>query len=1093
MLHGLALALCLATPLPLQTVDTRDTRLLAQPAASGTHVAFVYADDLWASRLDGSEVRRLTTHAGIESNPRFSPDGQTLAFSAQYDGNTDVYVVGVEGGEPLRLTWHPGPDLAQGFSPDGAEVLFTSARSAHTRRFQQLFAIPAEGGHPRRLPLPSAFKAAWSPDGNHIAYRPLADVFGQWKNYRGGTAARIWIYDVRDHSIEMIPQPEGRCNDTDPAWIGGRVYFRSDREGEFNLFSYERGSGQVTRLTRHGDFPVLALSAGAGRIVYEQAGWLHLFEPVTGSHQRLAIGVSADLIETRPRWVEGSDQIRDASISPSGARAVFEARGEIVTVPAEKGDPRNLTRSPGACERSPAWSPDGDRIAWLSDESGEYRLCLAAQDGKGEVRTFALEGAGFYEDLAWSPDGERISYTDNSWSLFWIDLESGASRKISSEPIYGPFKTLRHSWSPDSRWIAYTRSAPTYFRQVHVYSIEEDRSYPITDGLSDVSEPVFDASGDYLYFLASTDAGPVLQWFAQSNADVRGTSAPYLAVLRKGEPSPLARESDEEEPAEEPAEENGEEEELAEAEEEASEVEEDLVTIDFEGLEQRILALPVAAGAYSSLRAGTEGKVYYLKAEGGARPFGGADRPTGLYRFDLEEREEKELAPGIDAYRLSHGGEKALLYSGGSWSIAAAGDSIDPGAGRLDTDAIRIRIDPRAEWRQMFHEAWRINRDFFYAPNMHGADWPAMRVKYGDFLPHLAVRGDLNRVIRWMCSELCVGHHSVGGGDTLARPEPVGGGLLGADYEVVGGRYRLAKVLGGLNWNPELRSPLTEPGVDARAGELLLAVEGVELRAPENIYGRFEGAVGRSVEITLGPAADGTDSRTVSVVPVASEAALRNRDWVEGNLRRVTEATDGRVAYVHVPNTAGLGHTYFKRYFFPQADRQAIIIDERHNAGGQVADYYIDILRRPLISHWAMRYGADLKTPLSSIQGPKVMLIDESAGSGGDMLPWMFRKLELGVLVGRPTWGGLVGVLGFPALMDGGYVSAPNLAIWTEDGFVVENVGVPPDVEVEQLPAEVIAGRDPQLERAIEIALEMLEANPPKVHQRPPYPVRARR
>jgi tricorn protease len=424
-------------------------------------------------------------------------------------------------------------------------------------------------------------------------------------------------------------------------------------------------------------------------------------------------------------------------------------------------------------------------------------------------------------------------------------------------------------------------------------------------------------------------------------------------------------------------------------------------------------------------------------------------------------------------------------------SIVDAKPDADLGKGKLSLDAVRIKIDPRAEWRQIFEEAWRINRDYFYDPGMHGSDWAAMREKYAAFLPHLAVRSDLNRVIQWMCSELAVGHHRVGGGDERLDREPVPGGLLGADYEVANGRYRFAKVFGGLNWNPDLRVPLTAPGVDAVAGEYLLAVDGRELFAPEDVYSRFEKTAGKNVEITIGPAPDGKGSRTVTVVPLESEAALRNRDWVEGNLRRVHDATGGRVAYVYVPNTAGLGHTYFKRYFFPQADKEAIIVDERHNGGGSVADYYIDHLRRPFISYWATRYGADLETPGAAIHGPKVMIIDETAGSGGDLLPWMFRKLELGTLVGRRTWGGLVGVLGFPVLMDGGGVTAPNLAIWTEDGFIVENEGVPPDVEVEQWPADVEAGRDPQLEKAIEIALEELEKSPRRRPERPPFPLRA--
>ena len=496
-------------------------------------------------------------------------------------------------------------------------------------------------------------------------------------------------------------------------------------------------------------------------------------------------------------------------------------------------------------------------------------------------------------------------------------------------------------------------------------------------------------------------------------------------------------------------------------------------------------------GNLFSLQVGEEGQVYYLEAPRTARG-PGADG-TKLHKYDLKEREDKVILDSANGYELSHNKKKILYRSERSWSIVSSSGKDESGKGKLKTDAIQVLIDPRIEWNQMFNEAWRINRDYFYATNMHGTDWQAMREKYKVFLPHLASRRDLNRLIQWMCSELSVGHHRVGGGDYLHDPERIPGGLLGADYVVANGRYQFKKVYGGLNWNPELRSPLTEPGVNVKDGECLLAVNGRELTSSTNIYSLFENTSGKIVEITVGPNPGLNGSREVSIVPVANERALRNRDWVEGNIKKVDEATGGRVAYVYVPNTATLGHTYFKRYFFPQAHKDAIIVDERFNGGGSIADYYIDILRRPFVSYWNMRYGADLGTPSASIQGPKVMLIDETAGSGGDLLPWMFRKFKLGKLIGKRTWGGLVGTLGFPVLMDGGNVTAPNVAIWTEDGWVVENVGVPPDIEVEQWPAEVAAGHDPQLEKAIEVLMEELKKNPPQKLKRPPYPVRVNR
>jgi tricorn protease len=1073
----LSLQLCAAA----QGVDINDTRLLAQPAISKTHVAFIYAGDLWVADLDGRNLKRLTADDGGEGNPAFSPDGLLIAFTAQYDGNVDVYVVPVAGGVPTRLTWHPGPDVVQGFTPDGSKVLFSSPRTVFTGAYTQLFTLPVKGGLEEPLKLPNAFKASYSSDGARLAYNPLGPAFTQWKHYRGGLNSTIWLYNFSDNGTEKLPQPESRANDVDPMWIGDAIYFRSDRNGEFNLFSYNLKSKAIKQLTDHKDFPVLGVSAGDGKIIYEQAGYLHTFDPKSGRSVKLTIGVPADLVETRARFVRGARYIRYASLSPTGARAVFEFRGEIVTVPGEKGDTRNLTNTTAVHERSPAWSPDGKSIAYFSDESGEYELHVRSQDGKGEVRKLKLSGAGFYQDPVWSPDSQKISFVDNSWSIYWLDLKSGTAKKIGSEYLYGPARgrTIYHVWSPDSKWLAYTLSTKANIRTVYAYSTEQDKSFTITDGLSEVTEPVFDESGKYLYFLGSTNAGPVKEWFAQSSADMRSTSSIYLVVLRSNLPNPLMKESDEEKGTQK--------EEKPKEPPKAPEA----FSIDFAGINNRILAIPLPARNYSNLQAGTAGQFYYIESPEDANPVPGGPERSVLHQYDLSKRKDDAFIQGVSDYDVSADKKKIFYRSNAAFSIVAVAPKPAPGAGRINVDDIEVRIDPRAEWAQIFNEAWRINRDYFYAPNMHGADWNAMRQKYAMFLPHLATRGDLNRVIQWMCSELSVGHHRGGGGDTLAQPRNVPGGLLGADYSVESGRYRFKKVYGGLNWNPELRSPLTEPGVDVKAGEYLIAVRGQDLRPPTNIYSLFENTSGKITEITIGPNPDGSGSRTVSVVPVANEGALRNRAWVEGNLKKVDEATGGRVAYVYVPNTGGAGHEYFKRYFFPQAHKDAIIVDERFNGGGQYADYYIDLLRRPFGAYWAMRYGADLKTPAASIQGPKVMITDETAGSGGDLLPWMWRKFGMGKLVGKRTWGGLVGILGFPVLMDGGTITAPNFAIWTpEGGWIVENEGVAPDIEVEQTPADVINGHDPQLEKAIQVVLEELKKNPPKQPQRPPYPVK---
>lgn len=1082
--HAIVLALCFFLALdPFSTfaINTHDTRMLAQPAISNSHIAFVYAGDLWLAGLDGSNPRRLTADEGVESSPVFSPDGSLIAFSAEYDGNTDVFTIPAEGGIPKRLTWHPGSDYVQGFTPDGSAVLFASQRSVHTNRYLQLFTVEVGGGFPTQLEIPNAYRASYSPDGKSMAYTPIPGRFAQWKNYRGGTVATIWLFSFEDHSVVKIPQPEGRCNDTDPMWMGDKVFFRSDRNGEFNLFAFDPASQNIEQLTHFDDFPVLDASKGNGKIIFEQAGYLHVFDTGTKQAEKLKVGIAADLLELRPRYVKGGKYIRSADISPSGARAVFDFRGEIVTAPAQKGDARNLTQTPGAHEKFPAWSPNGKWIAYFSDANGEYELHVQAHDGKGETKTFALDGTGFYAFPSWSPDSKKIAFVDNGRNLYMIDTETGKIKKIDSDELYvpGPFREIFGDWSFDSKWVAYTKLTETNFKRIYLYSIEEDKSYAITDGLSEVAEPKFDKSGKYLYFLASTDAGPVVNWFDQSNADMEMTSSIYLATLQKDLVSPLAKENDEEKIDD--GDEKADKEKVDKKDEK-----EKVLQIDFEGIENRIIDLPVKAGNYSQLGTGKEGELLYIVSGDSYSD------PQKMHKYALEERKDSEVMDA-DEYWISADGKKMLYRSGQKWGVTNLGEKPGPDDEAIAVNQIEVKIDPTKEWPQIFDEAWRVNRDYFYDPGMHGADWPAMKKKYEVFLPDLATRDDLNRLIQWMCSELSVGHHRYSGGEDLNNPEKIEGGLLGADYEIENMRYRFKKIFGGLNWNPDLRSPLTEPGVNVSEGDYLLAVNGKDVMATSNLYRFFENKAGKIVELTVGPNPNYEGSKVVKVVPVANEAALRNRDWVEGNLKKVTEETDGKVAYVYVPNTAGAGHEYFKRYFFPQANRQAIIIDERFNGGGSLADYYIDILQRPYQAHWHMRYGKDLKSPSASIQGPKVMIIDETAGSGGDMLPWMFRKFEVGTLVGKRTWGGLVGVLGFPEFIDGGSVTAPNVAIWTKDGFVVENVGVAPDIEVEQWPAEVIAGKDPQLEKAIEIALEQLEQNPSVEPKRPPFPVRVRK
>ncbi|TAL78366.1 MAG: peptidase S41, partial [Bacteroidetes bacterium] len=941
-----------------------------------------------------------------------------------------------------------------------------------------------------KLEIPNALSASYSPDGKFMAYTPLGPQYMQWKNYRGGTISNIWIYSFADHSVIKIPQPQGGCNDADPMWVSDKIFFTSDRNGEFNLFSYDVTSKEVTQYTSFTDFPILKAKAGKGKIVFEQEGYLHTYDIASNTRQKLTVGIAADLLELRPRYVQGNNYIRSIEISPTGSRVVMDYRGDIITVPAEKGDPRNITLTTAVHEKFPSWSPDGKSIAYYSDASGEYALHIKSQDGKGDPKTIKLSGTGFYAYIKWSPDGKKVSYVDNGRNLYILDLETSNIKKIDSDEVYAPgvFRKMSGDWSSDSKWILYTKLLRTNFSVVYLYSVDQQKSFAVTDGMSDASEPVFDPNGEYIYFFASTDAGPVINWFDLSNEDMRMTKSIYLATLRKDIISPFTKESDEEgvkkeksEP-EKPLEKEKKDSKIPPVQEKPV-----VLKIETDGITDRIVNLPVKAGNFSDLGIGATGEIFYIiRTED-------ASSSSMLHKYNLKERKDDEIME-LDNYEVS-GDRKRMFYSKGQvYGITATGKKPESGKGILNTSALSVKIEPLAEWPEIFNEAWKVNRDYFYDPGMHGVDWNAMKVKYARFLPDLACRSDLNRVIQWMCSELGVGHHRISsGGDRLYTPVPIGGGLLGADYVISNNRYQIAKIYGGLNWNPDLRSPLTEPGLNIKKGDYILAVNGNDVTSDNNFFSFFENTSGKIIELTINDKPDYAGSKVVKVVPIGNEYALRNRDWVEGNLRKVTEATNGQVAYVYVPNTSSAGHDYFKRYFFPQVNRKAIIIDERFNGGGSLADYYIDILQRPLQAYWNMRYGYDLKSPSASIQGPKVMIIDETAGSGGDMLPWMFRKFKVGTLVGKRTWGGLVGILGFPEFIDGGSVTAPNVAIWTKDGFVVENVGVAPDIEVEQWPADVISGKDPQLEKAIEVALKELSKNPPEEPVRPPYPIKMRK
>ncbi len=1070
--------------------------LLQSPSFSKSQIAFAYGGEIWIVSREGGDAQRLVTGAGTLSRPIFSPDGTMVAYTGDYEGNHDVYVVPAAGGEPRRLTFHPGPDVAVGWTPDGKGVLFRTTRASYSR-FEKLYTVPVTGGFPAALPLPMGVEGSFSADGTHLAYVPnwnrrlgAVDAYVAIKHYRGGHAARIWIADLSDSSIVRIPCQTS--NDFDPMWVGERVYFLSDRDGPVTLFSYDLKTQQVKALFKNQGFDLESASAGPDGIVYEQFGSIHLYDPRSGKSREVRIRVAGDMPQVRPRFEKvANPQILSARLSPTGARALFEAHGEILTVPAEKGDARNLTNTPGVAERDPAWSPDGKSIAYFSDESGEYALHIRDQNGLGTVKKIDLgKPPSFFYAPAWSPDNKKITYSDKRLNLWYVDLDHPSPVHVATDRFDSPLQEFDVSWSPDSKWLAYTLQLENHMRAVYVYSLDSHKATQVTDGMSDALYPKFDKNGKFLYFTASTNLGLSTGWLDMTSEEHPITRSVYVAVLRQDLPSPIAPESDEEKPPEAKKDETAsapaadtDKEKAKEGEKKPEPV---TVRIDFDGLGQRILAMPIPARNYLGLLAGKEGVLYLV--EGPLVDLEPGPAHLTVQRFDPKTRKTEKIVDNVQAFDLAANGEKMLYRQDEHWFINPAGKPPEAGKGMLKMDALEVFVVPRAEWKQMYHEVWRIERDFFYDPHFHGLDIQKAEQVYAPFLEGVASRAELNYLFGEMLANINVLHMYVAGGKHPDLPS-VKVGLLGADYKIENGRYRFSRIFNGENWNPELHAPLTQPGVNVKEGEYLLAVNGRDLTASDNVYSLFLETAGKQTVLKVGPNPDDSGSREVNAVPIDSETGLRNLAWIEGNRRQVDELSGGKLAYVCLPNTAGAGYTNFNRYYFAQVGKQGVVLDERFNGGGQLADYIIDYLHRSAQSLVMTREGETYSEPQEAIYGPKVMIINEFAGSGGDAMPWYFRKAGVGPLVGTRTWGGLVGIGNYPQLIDGGSVTAPRWAIYGLKGqWEVENHGIAPDVEVELEPRVVRQGHDPQLERAVEVALDLLKKNPLPSYPRPPYP-----
>ena len=1060
-------------------LHAQGTQLLRQPTISNQSIVFVYANDLWIVEKNGGDARRLTSGEGGETFPHFSPDGNMVAFTAQYDGNTDVYTVPTKGGEPQRLTWHPGDDVVQGWTPDGSAVIFQSRRDGHPTELYKLYKVNTSGGLPKALPIPRAAYGELSPDGNHIAYTPITSWDPEWRNYRGGQAMPIWIVDLKDFSLERTPQKD-RERHLDPVWLDGQVFYLSERDYASNIWSYDPTTKQEKQWTFHADFDVKSLDASASEIVYEQGGYLHILNIQTGKSQQLAINVRGDLNWARPRWedVEGN-RLTNANLSPTGQRALFEYRGDIFTVPKEHGDWRNITQSPGVADRSPVWSPDGQQIAWFSDQSGEYTLMVGDQYGMEKPRSIKLPNPTFYFQPTWSPDGKNIAYTDTDYNLWYVNVGTGKAQKVDTDRYAHPNRTMNPVWSPDSKWLAYARLMDNQYKVIKVYNIETGKHLQLTDELADAIDPVWDAGGKYLYFLASTDFGLNTGWLDMSSYDPETTRSLFMAILDKETPSPFLPQSDDE-PEEEKEKED--------KEKDEKKKEEVVVKIDADNILQRIVPIDVPRRNYAGLQEGPEGHIFYLES---------IDNESGftLHRYSVKDRESKEFMKGVQDVATSSNREQLLYRKGSNWSIVdAKGGPPKAEDGKL-TLGLKMKIDPKAEWQQIFREGWRYQRDFLYVDNVHGAPWDEVYDWYQPWVDHVRHRSDLNYIVDILGGEVAVGHSYTRGGDFPDLDE-VAIGLLGADLRQQGDHYQIKKIYTGDPWQAGMKAPLAVPGIDVQEGDYLVGIDGKELSVPTNPYQLLEGKANRQVKLHLNQQPSFNGARIVTIEPIESEAGLRTYAWIEGNRQKVDSLSNGQLAYVYLPNTGGGGFTAFNRYYFAQQDKKGVVIDERNNGGGSAADYMVDIMARDLHGYFNSKAG-DHKpwtTPMAGIWGPKVMIINERAGSGGDLLPYMFHRMEIGPLIGTRTWGGLVGTWDTPPFIDGGRMVAPRGGFFDLNGeWAVEGEGISPDIEVIQEPAKVRQGQDPQLERAVQEALKLIPEQSVEFKPEPPAPIRWKR
>lgn len=1082
-LTSLALVTIVAGPTAQAQISAR---LMRYPNVSATQITFTYAGDIWVVAKTGGMAQRLSTPRGEETFARFSPDGKSIAFTANYDGNLDVYVLPVGGGIPQRLTHNPASDRVLGWTPDGQGVLFASGMESGRDRFSRLYIVPRGGGLPKALPVPYGEFGALDPSGKILAYMPISTDFATWKRYRGGMASEIWLYDLEHKTSFHLPGEKG-SEDSMPMWHGDTLYFLSDRDvnKRHNIWAYDTKAKTFRQITFFKDYDVHFPSIGPEDIVLEAGGRLHRVELATGRIVDVKVDVVTDGTALKPHDVNASPLIRNATPSPQGKRAILEARGELFSLPAEKGYVLNLTHTPGVAERFPSISPDGSQVAYFCDRTGEYELWVRPADGTGQERQITHLGPGFRYNPFWSPDGKRVAFTDQAMHIQVCDVATGKVTTIDK----GLFNLggLTLSWSSDGRWITYARATANNNGAVMLYDTQEGRLHPITTPYFNAGDATFDPEGNYLFLTTGQEFHP--SYSDLDNTWIYANTTRLAAIpLRADVKSPLAPRNDVDEKVKDADKGSKDAKSGKGAKDKEAPAQTKSVGIDLEGLESRMVLLPPPAGNYADLAA-VKGKVLYRRIKGGP---GEEEDPAGaIHYWDLEEREEKTVLASAGSFTPTSDGSRLLVASKGTFAFVdiKPDQKLDK---KLPTGDLPMTVDPKAEWRQIFNDAWRLERDMFYDPGMHQVDWKAERERYGKLLEDCVTRGDVNFVLGELIGELSVSHAYRGGGD-MEQPVQRGVGLLGADYALENGAYRIRHILRGAPWDAQARSPLAQPGMNVKEGDYLLAVNHQPVDPAQDPWAAFQGLAGRSVLITVNDKPTLNGARDVVVETLPSEARLRQLDWVEARRAYVDKVSGGKVGYIYVPDTGVGGQTDLVSQFRGQWDKPGLIVDERFNSGGQIPDRFVEMLGRKVLNYWAVRDGLDWQWPPVAHSGSMAMLINGWSGSGGDCFPYYFRQAGLGPLIGRRTWGGLVGISGSPSLIDGGNVTVPTFGIYTTAGaWTIEGHGVDPDIEVMDDPALTAQGKDPQLDKALEVVMEGLRKNPPSRPTHAPYPNHAR-